>query len=126
MRQRAKEGPWKQEQINILEYEASLQERDLICINALAPGCGKTTMIALLCNHLQDIGNEILYNVFGKKEAQEEACASNKFPKENITIASYFTCFCQKALLSHGNFMVCEPTSGYETEDVIFVLNLFK
>jgi hypothetical protein len=22
--------------------------------------------------------------------------------------------------------MVCEPTSGYETEDVIFVLNLFK
>jgi hypothetical protein len=45
-------------------------------------------MIALLCNHLQDIGNEILYNVFGKKEAQEEACASNKFPKENMTIAS--------------------------------------
>jgi hypothetical protein len=45
-------------------------------------------MIALLCNHLHDIGNEVLYNVFGKKEAQEEACASNKFPKENMTIAS--------------------------------------
>ena len=100
-----------------------------MCINAALLGTQAvvkaTMMIALFCNHLQDIGNEILYNIFGKK-AQEEACTSNKFPKENMTIA-VFTCFCQKALLSCGNyFMVCEPTSGYDNEDIIFVLNLFK
>jgi hypothetical protein len=32
MRQRAKEGPWKQEQINILEYEASLQELSYVSV----------------------------------------------------------------------------------------------
>ena len=111
-------GLWTQEQINILEYEAS--PGDLICINALA-GCGKTTTIALLCNHLQGQGNEILYIVFGKK-AQEEACASNKFPKENMTIATSHS-FVRKHYF-RGNFMACEPTAGYDVEDISSVLNL--
>lgn len=102
------ECPWTQEQLDILEYDAS--PGDLVCVNALA-GCGKTTTIALLCNHLHEEGNEILYVVFGK-QAQEEACASNKFPKEGMTITTSHS-FVRKHFFGE-HFMECKPLAAID------------
>ncbi|GFH53642.1 hypothetical protein CTEN210_10118 [Chaetoceros tenuissimus] len=108
------------EQKGILSHQP--KHGDIICINALA-GCGKTTLIAALCNQIHDSVPfaKNLYLVYNKSN-QVEAQLSNKFPKSRMEIRTTHS-----FVLRHyfgKNHVNVKPIGAFLLQDIIDTLHL--